>query len=194
MIEVATEPQQPATIDWGAMQAMHVKGMSLKDIADEFGIPYATVRSRASREKWSHTVATANTKIVDSATRDLTSSANHWIGRIDKLVHKSLTGIERKSVDKLTLRELQTALDCAEKANRIARANYGLDKLTESKPASLTVNVAITGGATASPAVSLGQVIDVESVASGDDAKQLGSTDTKPLGNHVEHKKATGSK
>lgn len=38
-----------------------------------------------------------------------------------------LGAIGARDIDKLSLRDLQTALDCAEKANRVARANYGLD-------------------------------------------------------------------
>jgi sorbitol-specific phosphotransferase system component IIBC len=58
------------------------------------------------------------------------------------------------------LRDLALALDCAEKAHRIGRAHYGLDKQEPVKPASLTINVN-----TSASHAPLGQVIDAEVVS-----------------------------
>lgn len=116
-------------VDYEEIRAKHVKGISLSDLARDYDISYSTLKSRASRENWAAIVASANSAVIQSATRDLTQSANHWITRIDKLIHASLGTVETEVAkgNALKLRDLQVALDCAERANRIARANYGLD-------------------------------------------------------------------
>jgi len=81
--------------------------------------------------------------VILDATDKLKASAATWIGKIDTLVHASLDSVMQKGVSKLTLRDLTIALDCAEKANRMARLNYGLD--ADHAHPKVQVNVAIAG-------------------------------------------------
>jgi hypothetical protein len=171
---VATQGQPDAPRDWGTLRALFVKGMTLKEISDQFNIAYSTVKARSAREKWATTVARADDAIVQTVTKGLADSASRFIGRIDSAVHASLDNLERKGMNKLGLRDLQIALDCMDKANRIARSNYGLDK---QGAASASVSIHLT--ANAKPHLT-GSIIDVEQLAgdgqpSGDLAqKQLG--------------------
>ncbi len=125
----APNVQPSATVDWEEMRALFCKGFTYRELSDKFNIPYSTVKSRAHRDHWQHTVAKVNEHVVQATTSGLTESANHWVNRIDKLVHKSISHAEKAADNnELKIRDLQVVLDCAEKANRIARANYGLDK------------------------------------------------------------------
>lgn len=126
----ATEPQPGATIDWAEMRALYCKGISLSDLSRKFGINLGTIKARSSREKWRNTVAKVNEHVLQTATDDLTVSARHWIGRIDKLMHTGLAHVEERVAKGHTVKtsELVQLMDAAEKANRIARLNYGLDK------------------------------------------------------------------
>jgi hypothetical protein len=177
--KIATTLQPVAPIDWGEMRALHVKGLSLTDLSKRFGISYSTVKSRAHREKWDATVAKANDAIVQSATRDLTASANHWIGRIDKLMHAGLDNVERKGIDNIGLRELDLALSCAEKANRIARSNYGLDKQAANATTNVQVNVMT---AAASAKLVGGATIDVDATALPESGDATGQVDNQGQG------------
>ena len=127
-VTVATEAQQDVAVDWAEMRALYCKGISLSDLARKFGINASTIRARSSREKWHNTVARVNEHVLQGVTQDLTASAKSWIGRMDKVVHAGLDNVTAKGIDKLNLKDLSMALDCIEKANRIARQTYGLDK------------------------------------------------------------------
>lgn len=127
----AASPMQPgATVDWAEMRALYCKGISLSDLSRKFNVSHGTIKARSSREKWRNTVARVNEHVLQAATDDLSASAKHWIGRIDRLMHAGLNHVEERvqKGKELRTQELQQLLDCAEKANRIARSNYGLDK------------------------------------------------------------------
>lgn len=124
----ATSQQLDASIDWAEMRALYCKGISLSDLSRKFGIPLGTIKARSSRENWRNTVAKVNEHVLRTATDDLTASAKSWIGRMDRVVHAGLDNITAKGIEKLNLRDLAQALDCVEKANRIARQTYGLDQ------------------------------------------------------------------
>lgn len=123
----ATQSPQPATADWTELRALHVKGISLKELSDTYGISYTALRSRSSREKWCNTVAKARDHVLQAATDDLTASANSWISKIDKIVHQSVDNVLAQGLNHLGLKDLSLALDCAQKVNQIARQTYNLD-------------------------------------------------------------------
>lgn len=160
----ATTPQPGASVDWSELRALYVKGLSLADIARQTGIPVGTIKARSSREKWATTVAKAEQLVQRVATEQLAESASRWLTRLDKVVHESLDNLESKSVKKLSLRDLQIALDCADKANRVARQTYGLDAENASRPR-VTLNVAVVSDASKSSVDAWAgmNIVDVES-------------------------------
>lgn len=123
----ATALTQSPQVDWPELRALYVKGVSLIDLARKTGVSYDAIRSRASREKWRNTVTKVNEQVLNATTLTLTERATFWVHRLDKFIHNALGALDSKDVSKLSLRDLQTALDCADKANRVARSNYGLD-------------------------------------------------------------------
>lgn len=141
----AADLQPGAAVDWSDMRALYVKGLSLTELARRTGVPLGTIKARSSREKWATTVALAESHVNRIATEELADSAGRWVRRIDKAVHSGLDNVMRKGLDKLSLRDLQVALDCVEKANRIARPNYGLDRDQQARTGTL-VQVNVTGG------------------------------------------------
>jgi uncharacterized protein YjcR len=143
-MSVATETQPAAAVNWSELRALYVKGVQLSDLSRQTGIPIGTIKARSSREKWATTVAKAEQQVQRIATEQLADSASRWLTRLDKVVHDSLDNLEEKGVRKLNLKDLQLALDCAEKANRVARQTYGLDSDNASRPR-VTVNVAVLG-------------------------------------------------
>jgi hypothetical protein len=175
----ATVATDTKSVDWAELRSLYVKGVSLSDLSKQFSISYSAIRNKSSRERWRDSVAKANTLVAQAATDHLQASVGSWITKIDKAVHAGLDNVLAKGLESMGLRELNLALDCAEKANRIARQTYGLDKQEIGKPASLTINVN-TGGQLAVP---LGQVIDAELVSEpGSDASNLPAqlTDAPP--------------
>lgn len=45
-------PRKPARRDWSAVEAAYIAGVDSQELARQFGIPAATIKSRASREGW----------------------------------------------------------------------------------------------------------------------------------------------
>lgn len=157
----ATEVPQGKITPWDEIRALHVKGMSLRDISTKYGLSYTAIRSRSSREKWCNSVAVARHYVAQGATDSLMRSAGEWVGKIDRTVHAALDNVMQKGLHKLTLRDLSVALDCADKANRIARQTYGLD--ADGSTHKVQVNVAVLGNATA--VASNNDVIDIDSLS-----------------------------
>ena len=144
MQENATDMQHKVKPDYGQLRALFVKGLSLVEIAKRFDVPYSTLRSRAYREEWNTTAVQANNLIVQDATEKLKHSAANWIGKIDTLVHAAVDNVMQRGVSKLSIRDLNLALECADKANRMARVNFGLDADNGAHPR-VQVNVAVLG-------------------------------------------------
>lgn len=82
-------------------------------------------------------------------------------------------------IGKLSLRDLQTALDCAEKANRIARANYGLDAQNNAAPR-VTVNVGVIDKRGLQADGSYPPAIDVPSTLLAEHASEEGLAEPAP--------------
>ena len=156
-----TEVEQGRIVPWDEIRALHVKGMTLRDIANKYDISYGALRSRSSREKWCNSVSVARHFVAQGATDALMRSAGEWVGKIDRTVHAALDNVMQKGLHKLTLRDLSVALDCADKANRIARQTYGLD--ADGSSHKVQVNVAVLGNASA--VASNSDVIDIDSLS-----------------------------
>lgn len=176
---VATDCETSArpveTVDWAELRALYCKGISLADLARDYRLNYSTVKNRAARESWSHTVAAVKEKVVQRATDDLTASATHWVRRIDKLMHTGLAHVEERVAKGHTVKtsELVQLMDAAEKANRIARLNYGLDKQGD-QHAHIHLGVLAVGSREAR---SVGALIDVEAMPVAEAPNQ---SDTPP--------------
>lgn len=163
MVSVATAAQPAQPVDWAHMRALFVKGLSLAELARQTGVPLGTIKARSHREKWATTVAEADRHINRLATERLAESATRWLDKIDGAVHASLDNVIGKGLGKLGLKDLQIALDCAEKANRIARQNYGLDAGNAASPR-VQVQVQVLTQAAQSLSAFDSDVIDLEPV------------------------------
>lgn len=117
--------------DYDAARILHAKGLTIKQIADETGIPYAPLMKFAQRHQWT----LARTKVVQRVSTNVQ----------DKLVERStghllkISGFADKAIDNLLLRpldgmklgDLQTLASVADTFDKIARRTYGLDKQEE---------------------------------------------------------------
>lgn len=152
-------------MDFAELRALHCKGVSLKQLATDYGIEYGTLRVRASREKWRNTRNKCDNAVMQAVTDQMTGFADRHVRKVigfaDVAMDKLLTELAKDP----NLTALEKIVGVANTLDQLGRRTAGLDKQDkESKPASLTVNVAITGGAGSAPGVHLGQVIDVEQV------------------------------
>jgi len=152
----------------------YIKGHSIKEIAADLDLPYEGLVKHAQRQGWTKLRTEVVQHSSDAVLADIKGKLGAYVGKIDQIIHAGLDNVLSKGLETLGLKDLALALDCAEKANRIGRQHYQLDEDKQAKPASLTVNVAVSGSPTASQARILGQVIDVEQVSlGGNDAAKL---------------------
>ena len=169
---------QEKLVPWDEIRALHVRGMTLRAIADKYGLSYGALRSRSSREQWNNGVKVASSHVLHVATEDLANSARNWIGKIDTLVHAAVDNVMARGMNKLSIRDLNLALECAEKANRMARVNFGLDADNGAHPR-VQVNVAVLGN---NAQVCNQDVIDVEALRAATPAHPAGAPAPAPSG------------
>lgn len=63
-------------IDWNAIRAEYIGGgISQRKLAEKYGVPWPTLRDRASREKWQKNADTARNNAVTMAVQETASTA-----------------------------------------------------------------------------------------------------------------------
>lgn len=150
--------------DYTQARNRYVKGHNIKEIAADLDLPYEGLVKHAQRQGWTKLRTEVVQHSSDAVLADIKGKLGAYVGKIDQVIHAGLDNVLAKGLETLGLRDLALALDCAEKAHRIGRQHYQLDDdKRDAKPASLTVNVAISQAD--NNARYTGKVIDVESVA-----------------------------
>lgn len=156
-------------IDWGELRALHCKGVSLKALAKEYNVDYGALRTRASRGKWSNTVAKAGEMVQQAVTEQLAGIAGRHLLKIAGISDLAIDKVAEKLALDPSIDALSKLATVAETFDRIQRRTCGLDAKQDAantKPVTLAVNVAIAGaGLTAG---TLGKVLDVESEIVGE--------------------------
>lgn len=171
----------PLAVDWSQAQALYCKGVPISEISSKTGIPLTAIRKHASRHRWTATKTEAGQAVLAGVTTSLAESATRWIGKIDTFVHKALDKLDLDQLD--GLEAIETAVSIAERANRMARANYGLDVQADQGRANVQVNIGVARHSGMADASAFGDVIEVhaEPVNTGQDEGARDSKQAKQL-------------
>lgn len=123
-----TPDASPPRTDYGEIRALFVKGFTLKDLAQRYGLKYESLRSRSSRERWAHTVAVARHTVAQGVNMALRERATGWVGKIDSYVNRHLEHLATLDPSATDPKTLKTLVETAEIVDRMARRTYGLDE------------------------------------------------------------------
>jgi hypothetical protein len=156
---------KPLAIDWDSARALFIKGITMKDIADQFGLKCATVRQRAKRDKWGQSKAIATEIVSRKVTETVSEGAKSHVNRVLKLVDRHIESVERRSPDAMDLESFDMLTKIVDRLDQIGRRSHGLDAEQANARSATLVQVVINTKDTALTPIDVDTdgVIDVES-------------------------------
>ena len=129
--------------DWNAIKAQYISGStSMRKLAVEHGVPFATLRDRAIREEWTKGRNTVRNRIVEETAQKTASTAANNAARAERIREKLLIKLEKEIdalPDNIGSQSQKAIIDNTydEKSKRLrqikeARQEYNLRDLTTS--------------------------------------------------------------
>jgi len=83
--------------DWNAIKAEYIAGgTSMRKLAVEHGVPFATLRDRAIREEWTKGRNEVRNRIVEETAQKTASTAANNAARAERIREKLLIKLERE--------------------------------------------------------------------------------------------------
>jgi hypothetical protein len=164
----------PLSVDWQAIRGLYLQGIQPKEIAAQFRINESTLRSRASKEKWTHIIATAKERKAAITEKSADIASDLWTRRREAIRENIHTIGSRMTAyaSQLPEDQLLAKADKVKIATEIAGKIVGLDRQEDKN----VVNIALLGSYTDS--ASTLQSIQVDTIE-GD--YSVGHTDSEPL-------------
>lgn len=132
--------------DYETAYALHLKGLSIKQIAESTGIPEGTLQRYAHRKLWSDSRQRMSDLLSATVSKQTISFAEAYVHQITAFGDKALKNIISRGFD-MNLDELGKLADVADKFDRIARRALRLDEQANSRPG-LALRLNVTGNAT----------------------------------------------
>jgi hypothetical protein len=138
-----------ATINWDAIRAARVAGLSFGEIARVYGVKLNTIRVRAKRERWAQTLAPVRQSMVTAVSQATERAAEMQAAKVADetrdLLQKDCLHTARRleTYHPGSVREESIREKFAESLTRRASAVFGWDrKAADGINQSITVNVA----------------------------------------------------
>lgn len=145
-------PRPPLNVDWSAIRALYVSGLSPIEIGKRFSVAEGTIRARIHREKWNtpperFASKAISTEKTPSILNDIWAERAAFIREKEfKISEKVLTHAEQMPED-----ELLKKADGLDKLAKMGRRATGLDSEDKEKT---SVNIAVLGDISAMPSES----------------------------------------
>jgi hypothetical protein len=130
-------------VDWQAIRGLYLQGIQPKEIAAQFRINESTLRSRASKEKWTKIIATARERKA-AITENSPAIAEDLWSRRREAIRESIHTIGSRMTSyasQLPEDQLISKADKIKIATEIASKIVGLDKQEDKN----VVNIALLG-------------------------------------------------
>ena len=129
--------------DWNAIKAEYIAGgISMRKLAIEHGVPFATLRDRSDREGWTKARKQAQQILVEKTAQKMASTAANNAARAERIREKLLIKLEKEIdalPDNIGSQSQKSIIDNTydEKSKRLrqikeARQEYNLRDLTTS--------------------------------------------------------------
>ncbi len=131
----------PLSVDWQAIRGLYLQGIQPKEIAAQFRINESTLRSRASKEKWTHIIATAKERKAATTEKSADIASDLWTRRREAIRENIHTIGSRMTAyaSQLPEDQLLAKADKVKIATEIAGKIVGLDRQEDKNQ----VNIAI---------------------------------------------------
>jgi len=137
---------------WEQVKTAYAAGVGLREIARKMKIPEGTVLARAKRERWTKQLQEAKAIALAAQSDAITpmqsvavcmqERSQRYVARMADVTDKVLPHLQAMPPDQILDRA-----DQLDRYDRVARRNYGLDKVA-SGPSSLNIAVLLPGGRT----------------------------------------------
>jgi len=137
---------------WEQVKTAYAAGVGLREIARKMKIPEGTVLARAKRERWTKQLEDAKAIALAAQSDAITpmqsvavcmqERSQRHVARMADVTDKVLPHLQAMPPDQILDRA-----DQLDRYDRVARRNYGLDKVA-SGPSSLNIAVLLPGGRT----------------------------------------------
>lgn len=114
--------------DYDSAKILHAKGLTIKQISDETGIPYDPLLKYAQRHEWTSDRTKAVQKLSDNVQAQLIERSTGHLLKMSGFADKALDNLLTRPIADMPLDDLQTLAQVADTFDRIARRTYGLDQ------------------------------------------------------------------
>lgn len=146
--------------DYDSAKVDALKGMNLSEVGRKHNIPYAALQQYARRHKW----MSDKTRVRQVLENHFADETKSWVAKLSTRAHAVMDALNTYDFQPGKLKPMEW-LQAVDTLDRIFRRAHGMDKVEASKPASLTINMAVTAGTDAAP---VGKVIDVDGAVVAD--------------------------
>jgi hypothetical protein len=157
-------PKSIAT-DWGAIQAMYMRGLAPAEIAETLGVSIQAIKKRAVRGKWKQTRITVSQAVSSVVSKDLLGDSKGHVKQVLDAKSRLISELIERNLSSMSLDELETWAKALDKGDVIGRRSHGLDAEQANARSATLVQVVINTKDTALTPIDVDNdgVIDVES-------------------------------
>jgi hypothetical protein len=114
-------------VDWDKLKSLYIKGVPLKQIADNNGVPFSALRARAHRYKWSEH-ATEITQILQrDVTKELQETGKEHVSEIIGLLKRAKNALRNIDVEAEPVEAIEVYAKTLDRLDQIGRRSHGLD-------------------------------------------------------------------
>lgn len=165
---------------WDELKAAFVKGVTLPDLARQYGINYSALRARALRHGWRTDAAKAASAMQQSITTTLAERGGSWAHRIGTVLERHLSFLEKADPAALKLRDYEGLVRVLEVVDKMGRRTFKLDDENASPRTSINVCFSAAGHGyqpqAATMATPLPVEVEAETVVEDESAPMLGNS------------------
>jgi hypothetical protein len=146
--------QKPIAADWGAIKALFLSGVTLKELSERFQIKLGTLQSRSGREKWALPPERLKANMANPTEKSTQILHDIWAERAAKVRESEHSISERLTeyASQMSEDQLLAKIDKLKIAVDMGRRATGLDKEEKEKA---SVNIAVLGDISAMPSESM---------------------------------------
>lgn len=131
--------------DWEQAKSLYLKGLSLKTISEQTGIPHGALRQRSVRYKWAIGKTKTDDLVSQAVTEVVARDAKGHVETVISLLGSHLQSLKKRDPDSLDLEEFDAATRILERLNNIGRKTHGLDQEMAQKGNGLVQIVVVNG-------------------------------------------------
>jgi len=112
--------------DWGLIKTLVIKGVPVKKISEQSGVPVNVIAQRKYRQKWRSEITRANAVITENVITACASTAKGHVNTVIQLLGDHLDGLRSRGVP-MKWEDFDTATKILDRLDTIGRRAHGID-------------------------------------------------------------------